>query len=291
MLYEYGDAVKDSATRQSRAAVAIRHRPSARHAGYLVEIAGKVAVVTGGASGLGEATVRAYAGRGAHVAVFDRDEARGRSLAAELGGRVYSQCVDVTDEAGVVQAFERIVQRFGAVHICNNFAGIAVARRTVSREGPHPLEMFVRTIGVNLTATFNVARLAAECMAGNQPEGPDGCRGVITHTASVAAFEGQVGQVAYSASKGGVVAMTLPMARDLAPLGIRVNTIVPGLIRTPLCDGMSEALYASLAASIVYPRRMGKPEEIANLAVTIVESDYLNGQCIRLDGGLRLPSR
>lgn len=254
-----------------------------------VDIRGKVAVVTGGASGLGEATVRLFRERGAKVAILDRDEARARALVEELGSETACFPVDVGDERSMAMAVDQVVERFGAIHVCNNFAGIATAHRTVSKDGPHPFDLYTRTLGVNLVGTFNVCRLVAAAMQKNTPTEGDHGRGVITNTASVAAYEGQVGQVAYAASKGGVVSMTLPMARDLAPLGIRVNTIVPGLIHTPLCDGMPRALYESLTSNIVWPRRMGRPEEIAHLALTIVENDYLNGECIRLDGALRLP--
>jgi 3-hydroxyacyl-CoA dehydrogenase/3-hydroxy-2-methylbutyryl-CoA dehydrogenase len=252
-----------------------------------VDIRGKVAVVTGGASGLGEATVRLFRERGAKVAILDRDEARATTLVEELGPEAACFPVDVGDECSTARAVDQVVERFGAIHVCNNFAGIATAHRTVSKDGPHPFDLYTRTLGVNLVGTFNVCRLVAAVMQRNASS--DHGRGVITNTASVAAYEGQVGQVAYAASKGGVVSMTLPMARDLAPLGIRVNTIVPGLIHTPLCDGMSRELYESLTSNIVWPRRMGRPEEIAHLALTIVENDYLNGECIRLDGALRLP--
>lgn len=256
-----------------------------------MDIAKKVAIVTGGASGLGEATVRAYVSKGARVAIFDLDHERGSALASELGDATAYYSTDISDERSVETAMRQVIEQFGELHICNNYAGIAPAAKTLGKEGPHPFDTYARVINVNLVGTFNVSRLASHYMARNTPYNKEDGRGVIINTASVAAYEGQVGQVAYSASKGGVVAMTLPMARDLAPFGIRVNTIVPGLIHTPLCDGMPEALYKSLTASIVYPKRMGRPEEIAHLSVMIVENEYINGECIRLDGALRLQPR
>lgn len=257
----------------------------------MMDIAKKVAVVTGGASGLGEATVRAYVSKGARVAIFDLDDKRGGALASELGDAATYYPVDVSNESGVKAALQQVIKKFGELHICNNYAGIAPAIKTLGKDGPHPFDAYAKVININLLGTFNVSRMAAHYMALNLPYNKEGGRGVIINTASVAAYEGQVGQVAYSASKGGVVAMTLPMARDLAPFGIRVNTIVPGLIHTPLCDGMPDALYQSLTASIVYPKRMGRPEEIAHLSVFIAENEYMNGECIRLDGALRLQPR
>jgi NAD(P)-dependent dehydrogenase (short-subunit alcohol dehydrogenase family) len=256
-----------------------------------MEISGKSALVAGGASGLGEATVRAYAARGAQVAILDFNESRGQALAAELGPDVCFHLADVSDGPGVESAIETAMAELGALHICNNFAGVALATRTLGRDGPHPLDTFSRVIHINLVGTFNISRLAAKYMSMNTPDGDYGSRGVIINTASVAAFEGQVGQAAYSASKGGVVSMTLPMARDLAAVGIRVNTIVPGLIHTPLCDGMPDELYESLTSAIVFPKRMGRPEEVAKLSVDIVENDFINGECIRIDGAMRLQPR
>ena len=256
-----------------------------------MDISGKAAIVTGGASGLGEATVRLYHGMGAKVAIFDMNEARGNALVAELGDSVIYQNVNVVDEEQVAAAVEATVAAFGAVHICNNYAGIGDAAKTVSRGEPLAMDRFKRVIDVNLLGTFNVLRLAAAQMAKQDPVTDDGGRGVIINTASVAAYEGQVGQAAYSASKGGIVGMTLPIARDLASLGIRVNTIVPGLIHTPLFDSLPEEAYASLAASPVYPKRLGKPEEIAHLSKYLVENDYTNGECIRMDAAIRMQPR
>jgi NAD(P)-dependent dehydrogenase (short-subunit alcohol dehydrogenase family) len=256
-----------------------------------MDINGKVAIVTGGASGLGEATVRLYHSMGAKVAVFDMNEDRGNALVAELGDSVIYQNVNVADEAQVEAALAATVAAFGAVHICNNYAGIGDPAKTVSRGEPMPLATFQKVIGVNLVGTFNVLRLVAAQMSKQDTFNEDGGRGVIINTASVAAYEGQIGQAAYSASKGGVVGMTLPIARDLASVGIRVNTIVPGLIHTPLFESLPEEAYKSLEQAPLYPRRLGKAEEIAHVAKFIVENDYTNGECIRMDAGIRMQPR
>lgn len=253
-----------------------------------MDIAGKTAVVTGGASGLGRATVERYAADGANVAIFDLNETLGQSIADELGDSVVYYNVNVADEASVQTALDSVVEKFGALHIANNFAGIGLPHKTFGKRGPHPLEDYVKLITVNQIGTFNVARLAAEKMAQNDPVNDDGSRGVIMNTASVAAYEGQIGQVSYAASKGAIVSMTLPMARDLAPYGIRVNTIVPGLIHTPLLESVEESVYKQLEASTVYPKRLGKTSEIAKLAAHIVDNDYLNGECIRMDAAIRM---
>lgn len=256
-----------------------------------MDINGKVAIVTGGASGLGEATVRRYLGLGARVAIFDMNEARGKALIEELGDNVIYQQVNVADEEQVAAALAATVDAFGAVHICNNFAGIGDAAKTVSRGEPMALAKFQRVIDVNLIGTFNVLRLVAAQMGKQDPVTEDGGRGVIINTASVAAFEGQVGQAAYSASKGGIVGMTLPIARDLASLGIRVNTIAPGLIHTPLFESLPKEAYDSLSAQPVFPKRLGKPDEIAQLSQYLVENDYTNGETIRMDGAIRMQPR
>ena len=256
-----------------------------------MDIKDKVALVTGGASGLGEATVRLYHELGARVAIFDKNDARGQALVQTLGAGVHYQQVDVADEDQVAAALAAVVERFGAVHICNNYAGIGAAAKTVSRGEPLELARFKRVIEVNLIGTFNVLRLAAAQMARQDPLDEDGARGVIINTASVAAYEGQVGQAAYSASKGGVVGMTLPIARDLAALGIRVNTIAPGLIHTPLFETLPREAYDSLAAQPVFPKRLGRAEEIAHLSRYIVENDYTNGEVIRMDGAIRMQPR
>jgi 3-hydroxyacyl-CoA dehydrogenase/3-hydroxy-2-methylbutyryl-CoA dehydrogenase len=257
-----------------------------------MDINGKVAIVTGGASGLGEGTVRAYVAKGGKVAIFDMNVERGNTIVAELGeDSVSFHNVNVADEVSVGTAIAEVMAKFGAIHICNNYAGIGSAVKTLSKKGAFPLDAYKNIINVNLVGTFNVARLAAEQMAKNEPYDGGNARGVIINTASVAAFEGQVGQVAYSASKGGVVAMTLPMARDLASYGIRVNTIVPGLIHTPLFESIPEAAYKSLENSVVNPQRLGRPEEIAHLSVMIAENEYMNGESIRLDGAIRMQPR
>lgn len=257
-----------------------------------MNLAGKIAVVTGGASGLGEATVRAYVKKGARVAIFDRDEAKANALVDELGSENVSfYHVDVANEESVSAAIELVMNTYGALHICNNYAGIGPAMKTLGKNGPHTMELYKQVIDVNLIGTFNVSRLAAEQMAKNQPDEETGSRGVIINTASVAAYEGQVGQVAYSATKGGIVGMTLPMARDLASLGIRVNTIAPGLIHTPLFDSFPPEVVESLASSVVNPKRLGKPSEVAHLSVFIVENEYVNGETIRLDGAIRMQPR
>jgi NAD(P)-dependent dehydrogenase (short-subunit alcohol dehydrogenase family) len=256
-----------------------------------MEIKGKVAVVTGGASGIGEGVVRALVAKGARVAVFDLNEASGRKLAEELGSAVVFAGVNVADEASVAAGVAATMQAFGAIHICVNCAGIASAHKTLGKEGPFPLAAWNKVISVNLTGSFNVLRLCAEQMAKNEPFNAHGGRGVVINTASVAAYEGQIGQAAYSASKGGVVGMTLPIARDLSSVGIRVNTIVPGLIDTPLFAALPPEVVDALAKSVLYPKRLGLPAEIAHLAVCIVENDYINGECIRIDGGIRMQPR
>ena len=257
-----------------------------------MNISGKVAVITGGASGLGEATVRAYIEKGAKVAIFDMDADRGEALVKELGDdKVSFYSVDVADESSVAKALEAVMDIYGAIHICNNFAGIGPAMKTLGKKGPHTMALYQKVVEVNLIGTFNVARLVAEQIAKNEPMDEYGSRGVIINTASVAAYEGQVGQVAYSSTKGGIVGMTLPMARDLASSGIRVNTIAPGLIHTPLFDTFPEEVFNSLEASVVYPQRLGRPAEVAHLSVFIAENDYMNGETIRLDGAIRMQPR
>jgi NAD(P)-dependent dehydrogenase (short-subunit alcohol dehydrogenase family) len=243
------------------------------------------AIITGGASGLGEATARHFTANGAQVTILDRDTDRGTKVAAEIGG--YFAETDVTDETSVQAAIDLAMDKMGKISACVNCAGIAVGVKTVGRDGPHPLDAFQRTIDINLVGTFNVSRLAAVAMAGNAPE-PDGARGVIINTASVAAFDGQKGQVAYAASKGGIVGMALPMARDLASTGIRVMTIAPGIFMTPMLAGLPEDVQASLAADVPCPARLGDPSEYAALAGFITEAGYLNGEVIRLDGALRM---
>lgn len=243
------------------------------------------AVITGGASGLGEATARYFAENGAAVTILDRDAERGPQVAAEIDGHFVQ--TDVTDETSVAAAIAQAVENMGRITACVNCAGIAYGIKTVGKEGPHPLDAFQRTIDINLVGTFNVSRLAAAEMARNDPE-PDGARGVIVNTASIAAFDGQKGQAAYSASKGGVVGMTLPMARDLASTGIRVMTIAPGIFMTPMLATLPEEVRQQLAADVPNPARLGDPREYGRLAGFIVEMGYLNGEVIRIDGALRM---
>ncbi|WP_284619071.1 SDR family NAD(P)-dependent oxidoreductase [Aquabacterium humicola] len=260
-----------------------------------MKIEGHVAIVTGGGSGLGAQTARGLAALGAKVAVLDINGDGAERVAGEIdadrGNRAIGLRCDITDEASVEAALAAVRERFGPVRLLMNVAGIGSAKRIVGKDGrAAPLADFRRVIEVNLIGTYNVARLVAAQMAALEPLA-DGERGVIVNTASVAAFDGQVGQEAYSASKGGIVSMTLPMARDLAQHGIRVVTIAPGLFLTPLVAELPEAVQASLAASIPFPQRLGKPEEFAQLAAAIVENVALNGEVIRLDGALRMAPR
>jgi NAD(P)-dependent dehydrogenase (short-subunit alcohol dehydrogenase family) len=255
-----------------------------------MDIASSVALVTGGASGLGEATVRTFVAAGGKAVILDRPGSPGEDVARSLGGAALFTPADVTSEDEVKTAVARAVERFGTVHVAVNCAGVGAAMRTVSKQGPMPLEIFARVIAINLTGTFNVIRLAAAQMAKNTPNA-DGERGVVINTASAAAFDGQIGQAAYSASKGGVVGMTLPIARDLASLGIRVVTIAPGTFDTPMLAMLPEEQRQALAAQIPFPSRLGRPIEFAALARHIVENPVLNGETIRLDGALRMPPR
>jgi 3-hydroxyacyl-CoA dehydrogenase/3-hydroxy-2-methylbutyryl-CoA dehydrogenase len=210
---------------------------------------------------------------------------------SELGGGAIFENVNVADENSVAAAIAKTMASFGAIHVCVNCAGIGSAHKTFGKDGPFPLAAWSKTIAVNLTGTFNVARLCAEQMAKNQPLDSNGGRGVIINIASVAAFDGQIGQAAYSASKAGIVGMTLPMARDLSSIGVRVNTIAPGLIETPLLGSLPADVLDALGKSVLYPKRLGKPTEIAHMAVAIIENDYLNAECIRVDGGIRMQPR
>ncbi|WP_170363295.1 3-hydroxyacyl-CoA dehydrogenase [Ruegeria arenilitoris] len=250
-----------------------------------MQLSTTAAVITGGASGLGEATARYFAENGAQVTILDRDAERGTQVATEIGGH-FAQ-TDVTDENSVAAAIALAMEKMGKITACVNCAGIAYGIKTVGKDGPHPLDAFQRTIDINLVGTFNVSRLAAAEMAKNAPES-DGARGVIINTASIAAFDGQKGQAAYAASKGGVVGMTLPMARDLASTGIRVMTIAPGIFMTPMLAGLPEEVQQQLAADVPNPARLGDPREYGRLAGFIVEMGYLNGDVIRIDGALRM---
>jgi len=258
-----------------------------------MNIHGQAALVTGGASGLGAQTARELARRGAKVAVLDRNGEGAKAVAAEIGG-VGIAC-DITSTESVLAALETARAAHGPARIVMNIAGIGTAKRLIGKDGtPMPLEDFKRVVEVNLVGTFNVTRLAVAEIVKLDPladNANSGERGVIVNTASVAAFDGQVGQEAYSASKGGVVALTLPLARDLAQFGVRVCTIAPGLFLTPLVAELPQAVQDSLAASIPFPKRLGKPEEFAALAAAIVENMSLNGEVIRLDGALRMAPR
>lgn len=250
-----------------------------------------VAVVTGGASGLGEATVRRVLAGGGKAVILDRPQSNGAALAKELGDGARFVAADVTDGAAVEAAVDETVGAFGKVNLAVNCAGVGTASRVLDKTGtPHSLELFEMTIKVNLIGTFNVLRVAASRMAKNEPTA-DGERGVIVNTASVAAFDGQIGQVAYSASKGGVVGMTLPVARDLASIGVRCLTIAPGTFDTPMLAAGGEDLKNRLAAGIPFPKRLGLPDEFGLLVTQIVENAYLNGEVIRLDGCLRMAPR
>lgn len=252
-----------------------------------MDIKGSAALVSGGASGLGEATVRRLAAAGAACTILDLNAEGGEALARQLGGAARFVKGDVTS-ADDVAAAVAAASSPGPLRIAVSCAGIGWASRVVSRDGtPHDLGAFQTVIQVNLVGTFNVLRLAAAAMAGNDPTG-DGERGVVVNTASVAAFEGQTGQIAYSASKGGIVGMTVPAARDLSPVGVRVCTIAPGLMDTPLLGLLPEEARASLGASVLFPKRLGRPGDYAALVAHIVENGYLNGEVIRLDGGLRM---
>jgi NAD(P)-dependent dehydrogenase (short-subunit alcohol dehydrogenase family) len=249
-----------------------------------MRIEGAPALVAGGASGLGAATARRLAAGGAHVTIADVNADAGEALAEELGGRFV--ITDVTDE----QQVQAAVEAAGDLRISVCCAGIGWAEKVAGRRGPHALAPFEKVIAVNLIGTFNVLRCASAAMIGNEPDA-GGERGVCVQTASIAAYDGQIGQIAYSASKGGIVGMTLPAARDLAQSGIRVCTIAPGIFDTPLLGGLSEEIRESLAASIPHPARLGSPDEYAALAAHIVENPMLNGEVIRLDGALRMAPR
>jgi NAD(P)-dependent dehydrogenase (short-subunit alcohol dehydrogenase family) len=259
-----------------------------------MNINGIAAVVTGAASGLGEETARALAAKGAKVAVFDRDQERGEKVASEIGG-IFCEC-DVTSEEKVAAAFARARQAHGQERVLVNCAGVANAVKTVGRDREtkavkqYPMHQFELVIGINLIGTFRCISHSAAGMVDAQP-GEDGEKGVIINTASVAAEDGQIGQAAYSASKGGVLAMTLPIARDLMNEGVRVNTILPGVFKTPMVAMMPPQVQDALAAQVPFPKRLGRPEEYAELAVFMIESGYLNAEHVRLDGGIRMAPR
>ncbi|QHI98009.1 SDR family NAD(P)-dependent oxidoreductase [Xylophilus rhododendri] len=252
-----------------------------------MDIAGKVFIVTGGASGLGEGTARMLAAAGAQVVVADLQQDKGQALAQEIGG-VFVRC-DVTQDSDGRAAVARATA-LGGLYGLVNCAGIAPASKTVGKNGAHALDLFTRTITINLIGSFNMIRLAAEAMAQNERL-PTGERGAIVSTASVAAYDGQIGQAAYAASKGGVVGMTLPIARDLASLGIRNMTIAPGIFATPMVFGMPQEVQDALGASVPFPSRLGTPQDYAKLVRHILENEMLNGEVIRLDGAIRMAPR
>ncbi|HME11052.1 MAG TPA: 3-hydroxyacyl-CoA dehydrogenase [Bryobacteraceae bacterium] len=255
-----------------------------------MNITDKVALITGGASGLGAATARMILRHGGKVGIIDRNEELGREFAAELGAAARFFAADVADPDAVQKAVDGTVTAFGGLNICVNCAGIGDAMKIVGKEGPGDLQRFSRVIRVNLIGTFNTARLAAWVMVKNEPN-DEGERGVIVNTASVAAYDGQIGQAAYSASKGGIAGMTLPLARDLARDGVRVMTIAPGLFDTPLLAALPDNVKHALGAMVPFPSRLGRPDEYAQLAQQIIENPMLNGEVIRLDGAIRMAPR
>lgn len=255
-----------------------------------MEAAGARIAISGGASGLGAGAARRLHREGAAVAILDLDRDRGERLAAELGERALSVAVDVGDEVAVRAALDQVVARFGGIDAAVACAGVLGAGRALGREGPMPLADFERTVRVNLAGSFNLAKEAAARIKDNPPR-EDGERGVIVLTASIAAWEGQVGQAAYAASKAGVVGMTLPLAREFARLGIRVLSIAPGVFHTPMIEGVPEELYRALCAQVPFPQRLGSVEEFADAVLFALRNRYLNGSVLRLDGALRLPPR
>ncbi|MBR0564655.1 3-hydroxyacyl-CoA dehydrogenase [Azoarcus sp. L1K30] len=249
-----------------------------------------VFVVTGGGSGLGAATARMLVEAGARVVLADVNREAGEALAAKLGAAAAFVTTDVTDEASAKAAIDRAVSGFGGLNGLINCAGVAPAEKVVGREAPHRLESFSRTVAINLIGTFNMVRLAADVMSKAAPDA-GGERGVIVNTASVAAFDGQVGQAGYAASKAGVVGMTLPVARELSRYGIRVMTVAPGIMETPMLMGMPQEVQDSLGKMVPFPSRLGKPDEFASLVRHIIENAYLNGEVIRLDGAIRMAAK
>jgi len=256
-----------------------------------MDLQNKVAIVTGGASGLGLATVRNLHQKEVKVMIFDVNEEKAKEISEELGANVSYALVNVADEESVMTGIQQMMEKYGELHICVNCAGIAPPGKTVGKKGVLPLENFKKVIDINLIGTFNVLRLAAEQMIKNTPLTEDGERGIIINTASVAAFDGQMGQAAYGASKAGVAGMTLPIARDLSEYGIRINTIAPGLFRTPMAAGLPEKIVEKLGSMVEFPKRLGKPEEYASLVQFFIENNYINGEVIRLDGGIRMAPR
>jgi len=257
-----------------------------------MKVENKVAIVTGGASGLGLATVEKLIEHGARVAIFDMNEEKSKEVQERLGkDKVLIFKTDVTDEASVKESIDETYKHWGGIHICVNCAGIAVGEKTYGSKGPFRFENFKKVIDININGTFNVLRLAAEKMALNESTEEEMDRGVIVNTASSAAFDGQMGQAAYSASKAGIAGMTLPIARDLSQYNIRINTIAPGLFLTPMADGLSENAMKTLESQMEYPKRLGNPPEYGSLVIHLIENGYLNGEVFRLDGASRLPPR
>jgi NAD(P)-dependent dehydrogenase (short-subunit alcohol dehydrogenase family) len=255
-----------------------------------MQLNGSTFLISGGGSGLGAATARLFVASGAHVLLMDIKPEQGEAQAAELGAKAKYVTTDVTDEAAVQNAVKVALSTFGALHGAVNCAGVAIGERVLGKNGPHNFDSFKRTVAINLFGSFNVIRLAAEAIAKNTPSA-GGERGIIINTSSVASFEGQIGQAAYSASKAGVNGMTLPIAREFAKLGIRVVTIAPGLFDTPMMAGLPEEARISLGQQVPFPPRLGRPEEYAALAKHIVENEVLNGTVIRLDGAIRMGAK
>lgn len=255
-----------------------------------MEIKDRVALVTGGASGLGEATVRTLLARGARAAILDFAEERGQKVASECGPQVIFCRTDVTDEHSVQAAIDNTMAAFGAVHFAVNCAGVGTAGKVLGKDGPMPIAHFNQVLQINLVGTMNVVRLAAAQMVKNTPNA-DGEKGVVINTASIAAYEGQFGQAAYAASKAAVAGMTLPIAREFAGYGIRIMTIAPGIFETPMVSGMAEKVQESLVKMTLFPGRLGRASEFAMLAAHIIENPMLNGEVIRLDGGLRMGAK
>lgn len=255
-----------------------------------MQINNKVALVTGGCSGLGNAVVHQLLKQDMNIIIFDLNQEQGDALVSQIGAdRSAFYAVDVRKAQDVEDALASAMETFGALHVCVNCAGVAPAKRTLSRDGePMPLDSFSTTIEINLIGSFNVARVAAAAMAKNEPEGEAAERGLIVNTASIAGYEGQIGQTAYAASKGGIIGLTLPMARDLAALGIRVNTIAPGIMGTPMLLAMPENVQEALVSNVQFPKRLGLPDEFARLVVHMAENAYINGETVRMDGALRM---
>jgi len=255
-----------------------------------MEIKDSVAVVTGGASGLGEACIRNFLSKGGKVSILDFAEERGQKVASELGDAALFCLTDITKEEDVQAALDKTVEAFGAIHVAVNCAGVGIPAKVLGKEGPMPMAHFNKVVQINLIGTMNVVRLAAEKMVQNQGN-DDGEKGVVINVASVAAFDGQIGQAAYSASKAGVVGMTLPIAREFAEYGIRIMTIAPGIFRTPMLEALPENVQEALGKMVPFPKRLGEPSEFAGLVQHIVENSMLNGEVIRFDGALRMAAK